>query len=162
MQGDLHTAAIERRLDRIRARSIGFIFQLHNLVPTLTAVENVALPLYSLGFRAKERRVRAMARLDAVGLADRAGHGAEVDVLVVALLGGADSLYSIVQMPAGVPVATVTIGEAGAKNAALLAAQILALQDEELHARLQQFRADQRRAVARKNEALRERIADLR
>ena len=44
-------------------------------------------------------------------------------------LGGVDSLYSIVQMPAGIPVATVAIGEAGAKNAAWLAARIIGLQD---------------------------------
>lgn len=52
-------------------------------------------------------------------------------------LGGVDSLYSIVQMPAGIPVATVAIGEAGAKNAAWLAARILGLNDtviEERHA----------------------------
>jgi len=45
-------------------------------------------------------------------------------------LGGVDSLYSIVQMPAGIPVATVAIGEAGAKNAAWLAARILGMSDE--------------------------------
>src|SRR5947209_10863935 len=45
-------------------------------------------------------------------------------------LGGVDSLYSIVQMPAGIPVATVAIGEAGAKNAAWLAARILAVTDD--------------------------------
>ena len=75
-------------------------------------------------------------------------------------LGGADSLYSTVQMPAGVPVATVAIGKAGAKNAALLAAEILALADEELHDRLRSFRADMRRKVAQKNERLREKLAD--
>src|SRR3979409_1167925 len=51
-------------------------------------------------------------------------------------LGGVDSLYSIVQMPAGIPVATVAIGEAGAKNAAWLAARIIGLNDtavEKLH-----------------------------
>jgi phosphoribosylaminoimidazole carboxylase PurE protein len=51
-------------------------------------------------------------------------------------LGGLDALLSTVQMPAGVPVATVAIGEAGARNAALLAAQILAVADEALHRRL--------------------------
>lgn len=51
-------------------------------------------------------------------------------------LQGMDSLLSIVQMPAGVPVATVAIGAAGAKNAALLAAQIIALHDEELAGKL--------------------------
>ena len=77
-------------------------------------------------------------------------------------LGGQDSLYSTVQMPAGVPVATVAIGTAGARNAALLAVEILALSDEDLHARLLQFRADQRRSVALKNEALRQRISEAR
>ena len=55
-------------------------------------------------------------------------------------LNGLDSLLSIVQMPGGVPVATLAIGEAGAKNAGLLAAQILALSDDGLAQRLQAFR----------------------
>ena len=55
-------------------------------------------------------------------------------------LGGLDSLYSIVQMPAGIPVATVAIGEAGAKNAAWLAARILGLADPELAARHREHR----------------------
>ncbi|MGH7777090.1 MAG: 5-(carboxyamino)imidazole ribonucleotide mutase [Candidatus Dormibacterales bacterium] len=59
-------------------------------------------------------------------------------------LGGVDSLYSIVQMPAGVPVATMAIGEAGAKNAAWLAARILALFDPDAAAR----HAERRRALA--------------
>jgi 5-(carboxyamino)imidazole ribonucleotide mutase len=50
-------------------------------------------------------------------------------------LGGVDSLYSIVQMPAGIPVATVAIGEAGAKNAAWLAARIIGLIDRDVEAR---------------------------
>ncbi|MEE4201136.1 5-(carboxyamino)imidazole ribonucleotide mutase [Erythrobacter sp.] len=56
-------------------------------------------------------------------------------------LSGMDSLLSIVQMPAGVPVGTLAIGEAGAKNAGLLAAAILALGDEDLSQRLQDWRA---------------------
>ena len=55
-------------------------------------------------------------------------------------LKGQDSLYSIVQMPAGVPVGTLAIGEAGAKNAGLLAAQILALADDALAHRLDDWR----------------------
>lgn len=55
-------------------------------------------------------------------------------------LGGQDSLYSIVQMPAGIPVATVAIGTGGAKNAAWLAARILGLQDPELAARHHEMR----------------------
>ena len=64
----------EKRLDRVRAHSIGFIFQLHNLLPALSAVENVELPLYALRVPAAERRRRALARLADVGLADRARH----------------------------------------------------------------------------------------
>jgi 5-(carboxyamino)imidazole ribonucleotide mutase len=57
-------------------------------------------------------------------------------------LGGADALYSVVQMPPGVPVAAVAIGSGGAKNAAHLAARILALGDVELAARVDAVRAD--------------------
>jgi 5-(carboxyamino)imidazole ribonucleotide mutase len=62
-------------------------------------------------------------------------------------LNGLDSLLSIVQMPAGVPVATLAIGEAGARNAGLLAAQILALSDEALAQRLDDYRRRQTEAV---------------
>ena len=61
---------------------------------------------------------------------------------------GLDSLYSIVQMPAGIPVGTLAIGKAGAKNAALLAVAILALSDADLSARLQAWRAAQTDGVA--------------
>jgi 5-(carboxyamino)imidazole ribonucleotide mutase len=57
-------------------------------------------------------------------------------------LSGVDSLYSILQMPRGYPVATMAIGAAGAANAGLMAAGILALQDPALAARLDQWRAD--------------------
>lgn len=60
-----------------------------------------------------------------------------------AALSGVDSLYSIVQMPRGIPVGTLAIGKAGAANAALLAAQILALHDTELAARLANWRTSQ-------------------
>ena len=62
-------------------------------------------------------------------------------------LSGQDSLLSIVQMPAGVPVGTLAIGEAGATNAGLLAAQILALEDDELAKRLEALRAKQTASV---------------
>ena len=63
-------------------------------------------------------------------------------------LKGMDSLLSIVQMPAGVPVATVAIGRAGAVNAALLAAAIVALGDDRVAAALDEWRANQTAAVA--------------
>lgn len=59
------------------------------------------------------------------------------------MLSGVDSLYSIVQMPKGIPVGTLAIGPAGAANAGLLAAQILASWDAELLSRLQSFRESQ-------------------
>lgn len=62
-------------------------------------------------------------------------------------LQGVDSLHSIVQMPRGVPVATFAIGAAGAVNAALFAAALLAHGDEALHQRLQAFRAEQTAAA---------------
>ena len=63
-------------------------------------------------------------------------------------LSGQDSLYSIVQMPPGVPVGTLAIGQAGAINAALLAASVLALSDVALSKRLDAWRARQTAAVA--------------
>ena len=65
-------------------------------------------------------------------------------------LSGLDSLLSIVQMPAGIPTATLAIGEAGATNAGLLAAAILALGDEALEQRLVAWRAAQTGRVAQK------------
>jgi 5-(carboxyamino)imidazole ribonucleotide mutase len=63
------------------------------------------------------------------------------------MLSGVDSVLSIVQMPAGIPVGTLAIGKAGATNAALLAASILALNDPALAARLDAFRAAQTQSV---------------
>lgn len=70
-------------------------------------------------------------------------------------LSGQDSLLSIVQMPAGIPVGTLAIGRAGAVNAALLAAAVLALYDEALAARLDEWRTAQTESVAERpsNEA---------
>jgi len=62
-------------------------------------------------------------------------------------LNGLDSLLSIVQMPAGIPVATVAIGEAGAKNAAILAASILGIEDKSIASRLDEFRSRQKASV---------------
>src|SRR6201981_2827718 len=67
-------------------------------------------------------------------------------------LSGLDSLYSIVQMPAGVPVGTLAIGKAGAINAALLAASVLALSDPTLATRLAAWRKQQSDAVAERPE----------
>jgi 5-(carboxyamino)imidazole ribonucleotide mutase len=73
-------------------------------------------------------------------------------------LDGLDALLSTVQMPGGIPVATVAIGKAGAKNAGYLAAQMLALSDAPLALRLADDRAANARAVLEKNAALQERL----
>lgn len=64
------------------------------------------------------------------------------------VMGGMDSLLSMAQMPGGIPVGTLAIGKAGAKNAALLAAAILALSDEGVAGRLDAFRKKQNEAIA--------------
>jgi 5-(carboxyamino)imidazole ribonucleotide mutase len=75
-----------------------------------------------------------------------------IGVPVSASLGGFDALLSTVQMPPGIPVATMAVD--GAKNAALLAAQILALSDETLASRLREYRKTMEQTVLEKNEAL--------
>ncbi|MBW2020712.1 MAG: 5-(carboxyamino)imidazole ribonucleotide mutase [Deltaproteobacteria bacterium] len=73
-------------------------------------------------------------------------------------LKGLDALLATVQMPSGVPVATMAIGPAGAKNAAVLAAQILATGEPEIEGRLEQFKKDMATQVAEKAEALRQKV----
>ncbi len=82
-----------------------------------------------------------------------------IGVPINASLEGLDSLLSTVQMPGGIPVATVAIGKAGAKNAAYLAAQILATADAELAQRVKDERADNARAVEAKDAALQAQLA---
>ena len=68
------TALSEGQLAKWRTRSVGFIFQFYNLIPVLTAVENVELPLLLTKLSKKQRRERALTALKVVGLADRAKH----------------------------------------------------------------------------------------
>lgn len=74
-------------------------------------------------------------------------------------LDGLDALLSTVQMPSGIPVATVAID--GADNAAILAAQMLALSDDALAAQLEQMKIDMEKGVEKKNAALQEKVAAL-
>jgi 5-(carboxyamino)imidazole ribonucleotide mutase len=69
-------------------------------------------------------------------------------------LNGMDSLLSIVQMPAGVPVATVAIGKAGATNAGLLAAQIVSIDDSKVQERLEQVRSESKKTVIESSDLL--------
>jgi len=109
--------------------------------------------LYEYAKSAKERGLKVIVA-GAGGAAHLPGMVASLSPLPVLgvpvesrSLKGLDSLLSIVQMPAGVPVGTLAIGAAGAKNAGLLAVSILALQDGELAERLEAYRAAQTEAV---------------
>jgi 5-(carboxyamino)imidazole ribonucleotide mutase len=109
--------------------------------------------LYEYAETARARGLRVIIA-GAGGAAHLAGMTASLTTLPVLgvpvatrALAGHDSLLSIVQMPAGVPVGTLAIGEAGATNAGLLAAQILALEDKDLATRLEDLRARQSAAV---------------
>jgi len=106
---------------------------------------------FSTGARAAGYKVIIAGAGGAAHLPGMAASMTELPVLGVPVqsraLKGLDSLLSIVQMPGGVPVATLAIGEAGAKNAGILAAQILALNDPSLMGRLQAFREAQTEAV---------------
>lgn len=73
-------------------------------------------------------------------------------------LRGVDALYATVQMPAGIPVATMAIGKAGATNAAIFAIEILALSDEGLRGRLQEHKRKLAEGVEQKSASLRERL----
>jgi 5-(carboxyamino)imidazole ribonucleotide mutase len=114
--------------------------------------------LYDYAHSAKERGLRLIIA-GAGGAAHLPGMAASMTALPVLgvpieskALKGMDSLLSIVQMPAGVPVGTLAIGKAGAINAALLAAAILANQDEALAARLEAWREKQTGSVAERPE----------
>ena len=106
---------------------------------------------FSTGARAAGYKVIIAGAGGAAHLPGMAASMTELPVLGVPVqskaLKGLDSLLSIVQMPGGVPVATLAIGEAGAKNAGILAAQILALNDPVLMGRLSAFREAQTEAV---------------
>jgi 5-(carboxyamino)imidazole ribonucleotide mutase len=75
------------------------------------------------------------------------------------LMGGLDSLLSTVQMPAGVPVATVGVGKSGARNAGMLAAQILALSDEAIAERLIRRKTEMAQGVHEKEDRLKDFLA---
>src|SRR6266576_7245540 len=111
--------------------------------------------LYQYAKSAKSRGLKAIIA-GAGGAAHLPGMTASMTVLPVLgvpvetrALKGLDSLLSIAQMPGGIPVATFAIGEAGAKNAGLFAAALLALEDSRLARRLETWRKRQTRSVAR-------------
>ena len=114
--------------------------------------------LYDYAHSAKDRGLKVIIA-GAGGAAHLPGMAASMTSLPVLgvpvesqALKGMDSLLSIVQMPAGVPVGTLAIGRAGAVNAGLLAASILATNDDELSGRVERYREEQTQAVAEQPE----------
>jgi 5-(carboxyamino)imidazole ribonucleotide mutase len=114
--------------------------------------------LYDYAQSAKERGLKVIIA-GAGGAAHLPGMAASMTSLPVLgvpvesqALKGMDSLLSIVQMPAGVPVGTLAIGRAGAVNAGLLAASILATNDDQLCARVERYREEQTQSVAEQPE----------
>lgn len=106
---------------------------------------------YCEGARARGLKVIIAGAGGAAHLPGMAAAKTELPVLAVPVmskaLAGVDSLLSIVQMPKGIPVGTLAIGQAGAQNAALLAAAILANEDDAVHAALVAFRREQTERV---------------
>jgi 5-(carboxyamino)imidazole ribonucleotide mutase len=114
--------------------------------------------LYDYAHSAKDRGLKVIIA-GAGGAAHLPGMAASMTSLPVLgvpvesqALKGMDSLLSIVQMPAGVPVGTLAIGRAGSVNAGLLAASILATNDDQLAARVERYREEQTQAVAEQPE----------
>jgi len=89
--------ATERNLDAVRAREVGFIFQLHNLIPTLTSIENVEIPMMAIGVPRRERKQRAVELLTQVGLSHR------LDSIATRLSGGERQRVSIARALANRP-----------------------------------------------------------
>lgn len=117
-----------RNLDRFRSRTIGFIFQSHNLLPTLTARENVEVPMYELPLRPGQRRARAMELLAMVGLAERQDH------LPNQLSGGERQRVAIARALANSPsilLADEPTGNLDSKNTADIVALLMRLNREQ-------------------------------
>jgi len=93
----------EPNLDAVRAKEVGFIFQLHNLLPTLTSIENVEIPMMALGVPRRERRQRAIELLGSVGLSHR------LNSIATRLSGGERQRVSIARALANRP--SVILGD---------------------------------------------------
>ncbi|MBF0622921.1 MAG: 5-(carboxyamino)imidazole ribonucleotide mutase [Magnetococcales bacterium] len=143
-------------------KSLGIPFEM-----TVTSAHRTPERTHEYASTAKKRGIQALI-IGAGAAAHLAGVVASqtnLPVIGVPLsatdLQGMDALLATVQMPGGIPVASMAIGKAGAKNAALFAAQILALGDTELAGKLDQYRVDMAASVGKKNAALQEKLAQL-
>jgi len=149
---------IESGLEQLKLLEISFAVRILSAHRTPEQVGELAR-------NAREQGIKVLIGV-AGGAAHLAGVIASKTILPVigvpvptSFAGGLDSLLSTVQMPGGIPVATVSANKAGGKNAALLAARILALADTSVADRLEQYRADMEAAVVAKDEAVSARFA---
>ncbi len=121
---------------------------------------------YARGARRRGLRVIVAGAGGAAHLAGAMAAGTTIPVLAVPLastpLGGLDALLASVQMPGGVPVGTLAVGKMGARNAGLLAVEILALSDRDLAGALERFRRAMEQSVVQKTRRLRARVRELR
>ncbi len=121
---------------------------------------------YARGARDRGLKVLIAGAGGAAHLAGVIAAGTTLPVLAVPLaatpLAGFDALLASVQMPAGIPVGTLAVGKAGARNAGLLAVQILAVEDEALAARLSKSREQMRVAVGEKSTRVQKRLEEQR
>ncbi len=151
--------------------AIGSDSDLSTMMPCLETLRKLEIPFdlevvsahrtperareYARGAATRGLRVLIAAAGGAAHLAGVLSASTDLPVIGVPLastpLAGADALFATVQMPGGVPVAAVAIGEFGAKNAAVLAARILALSDRDLALRLQAMRREMEESVAKAN-----------
>ena len=151
MGSDSDLPALKPAFEQLRKLAIPFEAHVYSAHRTPDAAASFAASARANGFGAVIAAAGKAAHL-AGALAARTTLPVIGIPIKSSTLDGLDALLSTVQMPSGMPVATVAID--GAANAALLAAQILAVSDEELAARLDAVRADQTEAVLRKDAAL--------
>lgn len=153
MGSDSDWAVMSRAAERLEAFAIPYTTRV--LSAHRSPAETAA---FAAGARAAGYRVLICGAGLAAHLAGAVSAQTTLPVLAVPLdaggLGGLDALLATVQMPAGIPVATLAIGKAGAENAAILAAQILALDDDDLAERLEQHKRGLARGVADKDRRL--------
>ena len=153
MGSDSDLKVMEKCVDRLKSFDIPVEVRICSAHRTPAVAEQLAKNAAAEGFGVIIAAAGKAAHLGGV----LAAHTTLPVPMGTSVMGGMDSLLSIVQMPKGIPVATVAID--GADNAAILAAQMIALSDEALAARLAAFKADMAAEVTAKDEKVRAQFA---
>jgi len=122
-----HDLTNSKKLNEFRAQKIGFIFQLHNLIPNISVVENIEIPMYTQKISSKEMRVKALKLLDDVGLKDKA------DILPNKLSGGERQRVAIARALANDPsiiLADEPTGSLDSKTSSKILKQLIDLHED--------------------------------